>query len=144
MVILAVCIRARSVVHPNVLPILYWAGVYPGEPEAIGAMDAKSFVHPVVHWAEKLDRQLERQLMILPNLYRFAFIYTHLSGCNTSFFEDLFEANKLPVCSQEPEASMAYLAGLVDDIQPDALSKADSLKWFQILAGNKYTSGKIS
>ena len=64
-----------------------------------------------------------------------------VSDCNTSFFEDLFETNNMPLCAKEVEVTMGYLAGLVDDIQSNALSNADILGWFEIMAGNKYTSG---
>ncbi len=81
--------------------------------------------------------------MLLPNPYRVCFILSTplLSDCNASFFEDLFAANNFPVCSQEAEATTLFIASLVDDIQPDALSNADILKWFEMMAGNKYTSG---
>lgn len=81
--------------------------------------------------------------MLLVNMNRFSIILPTrlLSDCNTSFFEDLFEANNLPMCIQEIEATLAYLASLVDDIQSDALSNADFLEWFELMGGNKYASG---
>ncbi len=65
-----------------------------------------------------------------------------LSDCNTSFFVDLLEANNLPLCYQEVEASMRYVASFVDDAGPNVMSFDDLQRWFQIMAGNKYTSGK--
>ncbi len=60
MIVLAVCIRARWVIHtPYVCPLLHWTGVYPGYraiPLPTRAMGANSRVRPVEHWAEKLDR----------------------------------------------------------------------------------------
>ncbi len=74
----------------------------------------------------------------------YPFVYTISTDCNVSFFADLLEANHLPVCYQEVEGTIRYMASLVDDAEPDAMSFDDHQKWFRVMAGNKYTSGKTN
>ncbi len=74
--------------------------------------------------------------------FSYSFGFSILSVCNTSFFANLFEANNLPLCDQEVDATMGYVASLVDDAGTNVMSFADNQRWFQVMAGHKYTSGK--